>query len=53
MPLRGISDGDSELREIADWTQYLHIIDERLAAAVDLLEAAVADGTLEWPDLDG
>jgi adenosylhomocysteine nucleosidase len=51
--IRGISDGDSELREIADWTQYLHIIDERLAAAVDLLEAAVADGTLEWPDLDG
>jgi adenosylhomocysteine nucleosidase len=51
--IRGISDGDSELREIADWTQYLHMIDERLAAAVDLLEAAVADGTLEWPDLDG
>ena len=44
--LRGISDGDEELREISDWTRYLHIIDERLAAAVDLLEQAVAEGTL-------
>lgn len=44
--LRGISDGAEELREIDDWTRYLHIIDERLAAAVDILEQAVADGTL-------
>lgn len=50
--LRGISDGDSELRHIGDWTQYLHIIDERLAAAVDVLEASIADGTLEWPSLE-
>jgi adenosylhomocysteine nucleosidase len=50
--LRGISDGDSELRHIGDWTQYLHLIDERLAAAVDTLEAAIASGTLEWPALD-
>lgn len=51
--LRGISDGDSDLRHIGDWTQYLNVIDERLAAAVDVLEAAIADGTLEWPALDG
>ncbi len=51
--IRGVSDGDSELRHIGDWTQYLHIIDERLAAAVDILEAAIAGGTLEWPALDG
>jgi adenosylhomocysteine nucleosidase len=51
--IRGISDGASELRHIDDWMQYLHVIDERLAAAVDLLEAAIAEGTLEWPALDG
>ena len=45
--LRGISDGDRELGELAGWTQYLHIIDEKLAHAVDLLEAAIANGTLE------
>lgn len=38
--LRGISDGNAELHHIDDWTQYLHIIDEKLAAAVDLVEAA-------------
>lgn len=45
--LRGISDGDSELGHVDDWTQYLHIVDERLAHAVDLLEAAISAGTLE------
>ena len=51
--IRGISDGASELRHIDDWTQYLHIVDEKLAGAVDVLEAAIAEGTLEWPALDG
>ena len=51
--IRGISDGASELRQINDWTQYLHIIDEKLAGAVDRLEAAIAEGTLDWPALDG
>lgn len=46
--LRGISDGDRELGSIADWTRYLGIIDVKLAEAVDRLEAAVSDGTLEW-----
>ena len=45
--LRGISDGDQELSEFADWQQYLHIVDEKLAHAVDLLEAAISQGTLE------
>lgn len=45
--LRGISDGDRELSHLDDWTQYLHIIDEKLAHAVDLLEAAISAGTLE------
>ena len=45
--LRGISDGDRELGHLEHWTQYLHVIDEKLAHAVDLLEAAIAAGTLE------
>lgn len=45
--LRGISDGDSELATLSDWTQYLHVIDEKLADAVDRLEDAVRRGTLE------
>lgn len=45
--LRGISDGDRELQHLDDWTQYLHVIDEKLAHAVDLLEAAISEGTLE------
>ena len=46
--LRGISDGDRDLGKLSDWTQYLGIIDVKLAEAVDQLEAAVAGGTLEW-----
>lgn len=45
--LRGISDGDRELGQLEDWTQYLHIVDAKLAYAVDLLEAAIASRTLE------
>lgn len=37
--LRGISDGAEELSHIGDWTQYLHVIDEKLADAVDRLIA--------------
>jgi adenosylhomocysteine nucleosidase len=48
--LRGISDGDREIGSLADWTQYLAIIDIKLAEAVDQLEAAVAEGSLTWPD---
>jgi adenosylhomocysteine nucleosidase len=47
--LRGISDGDQELGHITGWTQYLGIIDVKLAGAVDALEAAIADGTLDTP----
>ncbi len=48
--LRGISDGAAELRHVGDWKEYLHIIDEKLAAAVSLLERALGDGTLGLQD---
>lgn len=44
--LRGISDGRSDLSTLQDWTRYLHVIDERLAADIDRLEAALDAGTL-------
>ena len=40
--LRGISDGADDLHHFDDWTQYLHVIDEKLADAVDGIEAAIA-----------
>lgn len=46
LALRGISDGAAELAHVGDWMQYLHVIDEKLAAAVDLVEGAVAEGRL-------
>lgn len=45
--LRGISDGAAELRHVSDWTEYLHVIDEKLAEAVDRVEAAIAGGLLD------
>jgi len=42
--LRGISDGDGDVEHIGDWLEYLHVVDENLAAAVQKLEAAIADG---------
>jgi adenosylhomocysteine nucleosidase len=33
--LRGISDGQAELTGYHDWTEYLHIIDEKLARAIE------------------
>ncbi|MDP3898754.1 MAG: 5'-methylthioadenosine/S-adenosylhomocysteine nucleosidase [Mesorhizobium sp.] len=44
--LRGISDGAADLRHVGDWTEYLHVIDEKLADAVDRLEEALRDGLL-------
>lgn len=44
--LRGISDGAAELRHVNDWTEYLHVIDEKLAAAIGLLEQAIATGAI-------
>jgi len=44
--LRGISDGQSDLTGLHDWTEYLHIIDEKLAGAIDILSTALAEGLL-------
>lgn len=41
--LRGISDGKDELRHVGDWTEYLHIIDQKLAGSVDALFAGLED----------
>ncbi len=46
--LRGVSDGRSDLTGLHDWTEYLHIIDEKLGHAVDRIEAAIADGSLRF-----
>ncbi len=40
--LRGISDGAEPLTGFADWTQYLHVIDERLAGATGTVLAWAA-----------
>lgn len=44
--LRGISDGKAEVHHIDDWTEYLHVIDEKLAIAVRAMESAIVSGTL-------
>lgn len=44
--LRGISDGKVELKHVDDWTQYLHIIDEKLSLAIDRLETAIETGAI-------
>ena len=44
--LRGISDGQSELTGLKDWTEYLPIIDRKLAGAVDILAAELHAGRL-------
>jgi adenosylhomocysteine nucleosidase len=44
--LRGISDGDTDVDHIGGWLEYLHIVDEKLADAVQKLAAGIADGTV-------
>lgn len=44
--LRGISDGKEELKHVGSWTEYLHVIDEKLAQCVDRLVGALESGEL-------
>ncbi|MBP1841809.1 adenosylhomocysteine nucleosidase [Rhizobium petrolearium] len=44
--LRGISDGKQELKHVSNWTEYLHVIDEKLAGAIDRLVRALESGEL-------
>lgn len=44
--LRGISDGKAELSHVGDWTEYLHVIDEKLARAVESLAESLESGAL-------
>ncbi len=48
--LRGISDGAEALAGLADWKRYLHLVDERLARAVDRLAEALESGALVLPE---
>jgi adenosylhomocysteine nucleosidase len=43
--LRGISDGRDELKALPDWTAYLHVIDAKLAVAVETFAEQVAAGS--------
>ncbi len=42
--LRGISDGRNDLTGLHDWTEYLHVIDEKLALALEDFAGAVTAG---------
>ncbi|MGC4252637.1 MAG: 5'-methylthioadenosine/S-adenosylhomocysteine nucleosidase [Sphingobium sp.] len=42
MGLRGVSDGPGELNHVSGWRELLSLLDERLAAAVDLLPDALS-----------
>ena len=44
--LRGISDGKVDVNHVDDWTEYLHIIDEKLADAVHRLCRAIEDSVI-------
>lgn len=48
--LRGISDGAAELHHYDDWATLLHVIDAKLADAIDRLEVAIGAGLLAAPD---
>lgn len=45
--LRGISDGKRELEGLHSWTEYLHILDEKLAAILEALPGQVASGAFK------
>jgi adenosylhomocysteine nucleosidase len=42
--LRGISDGRNDLTGLHDWTEYLHVLDEKLAVILEAFAVAIKDG---------
>jgi adenosylhomocysteine nucleosidase len=46
--LRGVSDGKADLTGLHDWTEYLHIIDEKLGAAIDRIASTIDEGTFRF-----
>jgi len=44
--LRGISDGNADVKGLSDWTEYLHVIDAKLGDALDTLAAEISGGRL-------
>lgn len=44
--VRGISDGHAPVKGITCWTDYLHVIDEKLATVVDTMPEAIESGML-------
>jgi adenosylhomocysteine nucleosidase len=46
--LRGISDGVDPVSSITDWTGYLHVVDEQLAAALENLQSEVINQGRNW-----
>jgi len=42
--LRGITDGRDDLTGLSDWTDYLHVVDEKLAATLEIFAVQVATG---------
>lgn len=44
--LRGISDGAEDISHVGDWTEYLHVVDENLAHAVQLMVQAIGSGEI-------
>ncbi len=46
--LRGVSDGREDLRCYADWADYLHAVDENLAAIIDQLPAMIGEKPGEY-----
>jgi adenosylhomocysteine nucleosidase len=45
--LRGVSDGRNDLTGLHDWTEYLHVLDERLAAILEAFADAIKNGRFQ------
>jgi len=51
--LRGITDGRAELTGFHDWAEYLHVVDEKLAAALDRFGEHARTGAFDLQNSKG